>query len=33
LIPELAIEILPPLTTKELQELKQRQLMAGGLGE
>lgn len=33
LIPELAIEILPPLTTQELQELKQRQLMAGGLGE
>ena len=28
LVPELAIEILPPLTAEELQELKQRQLMA-----
>jgi len=30
LVPELAIEILPPLTAAELQELKQRQLMASG---
>ena len=30
LVPELAIEILPPLTVEELQELKQRQLMASG---
>lgn len=30
LVPELAIEILPPLTAKELQDLKQRQLMAAG---
>jgi len=28
LVPELAIEIMPPLTAEELQELKQRQLMA-----
>jgi hypothetical protein len=28
LVPELAIEILPPLTAQELQDLKQRQLMA-----
>jgi hypothetical protein len=28
LVPEFAIEIMPPLTSKELQELKQRQLMA-----
>lgn len=30
LVPEYAIEILPPLTPKELTELKQRQLMAKG---
>lgn len=30
LVPELAIEILPPLTAKELEALKQRQLMAAG---
>jgi len=30
LIPEYSIEILPPLTPKELEELKQRQLMASG---
>jgi len=30
LVPEYAIEIMPPLTPKELQELKQRQLMAQG---
>jgi hypothetical protein len=30
LIPEFAIEIMPPLTEKQLTELKQRQLMAGG---
>lgn len=30
LVPELAIEIMPPLTAAELQELKQRQLMAAG---
>jgi len=30
LVAEYAIEILPPLTTKELNELKQRQLMAVG---
>lgn len=32
LVPQYAIEILPPLTAKELQELKQRQLMASGQG-
>lgn len=30
LVPELSIEILPPLTAKELEALKQRQLMAAG---
>lgn len=30
LVPELAIEIMPPLTDEELMELKQRQLMASG---
>ena len=30
LIPQYAVEILPPLTEKELEELKQRQLMASG---
>jgi hypothetical protein len=33
LVPEFAVEILPPLTSKELQELKQRQLMAQGSQE
>lgn len=33
LVNELAIEILPPLTAQELQELKQRQLMASGAGQ
>lgn len=31
LIKEFAIEVLPPLTEKELQDLRQRQAMAGGL--
>jgi len=30
LIPEFAVELLPPLTKKELEELKQRQAMANG---
>lgn len=30
LVPEYSIEILPPLTAKELDELRQRQLMAAG---
>ena len=30
LIPQYAIEIMPPLTPKELQELKQRQIIASG---
>jgi hypothetical protein len=30
LVPEMAIEVLPPLTAEEFQELKQRQLMAAG---